>query len=74
MTLKPIQQSAQATAVAGAVTSILLWAAKQYGHADLPPDIQAAILVIIMTVVTHFVDDKPVTPDPPTPPEKSANA
>jgi hypothetical protein len=70
MSMKPVQQSAQATALGGAVTTTLFWAARTYGHVEIPPDVQAAITVGVMAIITHFVDDAV----PPTTPEKKPDA
>ena len=48
-------------ALAGAITLILAWAAKQFGHVDIPADVQGAVTIIVQTGVTHFVPDGPKT-------------
>ena len=43
--------------LAGAITAIGVWALKNYGHADMPAEIQAAAQVIVTFIVQYFVPD-----------------
>lgn len=43
--------------LAGAVTMIAAWAARQYGGIELPADVQGAITVIVTAVVQYIVPD-----------------
>lgn len=40
--------------LAGAVTTIAVWAFHQFGKVDLPPEVQGA-LTVIMTAITQYI-------------------
>lgn len=46
-----------AGALAGAVTVILVWAAKQYGHVELPGEVSSAVTTVLSAVAAYFVPD-----------------
>ncbi len=43
-----------AGAIAGAVTTILVWVAQSFGHTTIPPEVAAAITTLI-TVITGYM-------------------
>lgn len=43
--------------LAGAMTTVGVWAAKQYGGVEMPPEVQGAITVLITAVVQYVVPD-----------------
>lgn len=56
--------------LAGAITAIVIWAAKTYGKVDFPPDIAVGVSTIITFVTQYFVPDAdggdaPATPKDP---------
>jgi len=52
-----VQNSTFYATVGGAITSIVVWALKNWQVADLPPEIAAAITTLIMAVLTHLIPD-----------------
>lgn len=46
-----------AGALAGALSIILTWAVKQYGHIDIPGEVGAAITTVLSAVVSYMVPD-----------------
>lgn len=46
-----------AGALAGAVAVIIAWAAKAFGHTDMPPEIAAAVSTVLTFVVQYIVPD-----------------
>jgi len=61
--LKPIQQSAQAAALAGGLTIIIVWAARVFAKVEVPVEVGSAITGVVTVLVGHFVDD-PVLSQP----------
>jgi hypothetical protein len=45
--------------LAGAITTIGAWAARQFGGVELPAEVQGAITVAVTFVVQYLVPDKP---------------
>lgn len=62
--MKPLTLPASTvtTALAGALVTLVVWAAKQWGHVDLPPEIASALTVVVTVLVAHFTPDAPVPP------------
>lgn len=65
-----VQNSTFAAAIGGAVTTIVMWAAKTWLHSDIPIEVGTAVTTIIMALITHLVPDtnaaapKPAVPNP----------
>jgi hypothetical protein len=45
-----------------AVTTVLVWAANQYGHAQIPDIVQGAITTIVTTALAYFVPNADAQP------------
>lgn len=45
--------------IAGALATIVVWAAKQWGHIDVPEEIKSAFIVIVTAAGSHFTTDSP---------------
>jgi hypothetical protein len=43
--------------LAGAVTTIAAWAAREFGKVEIPAEVQGAITVLITAVVQYIVPD-----------------
>lgn len=48
--------------VAGAIASIIVWSAKQFGGIDIPDNIRDAIIVLATALGGHFTTDAPSAP------------
>lgn len=48
---------------AGAFVAILAWVAKQFGHVDVPAEIQVSAALLVSLVVTHFTPRRPYSPE-----------
>jgi hypothetical protein len=44
-----------AGAIAGAVTTIIIWVLKSYAHIDIPGDVGAAITTVLTFIVSYIV-------------------
>ena len=52
-------QKVTAGAVAGAVTTIVIWVLKAYAHIEVPGEIAAAITTVLTFVVAYVVPPSP---------------
>jgi len=43
-----------ATVIAGAITVLIVWGLKQYGHTDIPAEAASALTVIISFIAGYF--------------------
>lgn len=41
--------------IAGSVTAIIVWATRQWGHADIPPEIAVAISTVVSFLASYFM-------------------
>lgn len=59
--MKPlvIPASTITTALAGAVTVIVVWALRQWASVDVPESVAQAFTVICATLTAHFTTDSP---------------
>lgn len=48
--------------VAGALASIIVWTAKQFGGVEIPDAIRDAIIVLLTAAGAHFTTDTPPAP------------
>lgn len=46
-----------AGALAGALAAIIAWAAKTFGHVDMPPEIAVAVSTVLTFVTQYVVPD-----------------
>lgn len=51
--MNTISPKVATTAIAGAAVAIIVWAAGQWGHVTIPPDISAALTTIVGAVVGY---------------------
>lgn len=54
-----IPASTITTALAGAVTTIVVWALKQWAQVDTPTEVALSITTIVSTLACHFTQDNP---------------
>lgn len=59
--MKPISipASTATTALAGALTTVIVWAVSTWGHVEVPVEVQGAIITIAATLAAHFTTDTP---------------
>lgn len=62
--MKPISipASTATTALAGAVSTIIVWLIQTYSSVQVPVEVQGAIITIAATLAAHFTQDTPPTP------------
>lgn len=67
-----IPASTITTALAGAVTVIVVWATKQFGNIDVPTEVAGAFTTIVAALTCQFTTDTP--PAHPAPSADLAHA
>lgn len=66
-----------AAVIAGAITTIMVWAIRQFGHIDIPAEIAMAIQICVTFATSYLtppgakdtVRELVTTPPPPAPPK-----
>ena len=59
-----------ASGIAGALSVVLIWAARQFAHTEVPPEVASAITIILAFLVGYItppadgevIDDVPAVP------------
>lgn len=44
---------------AGAISVIIIWAAKTYGQVEIPPEVAVAIVAVITFALQYVITDEP---------------
>lgn len=52
-----MERSTRFAAIAGAITSLVVWTAKTFADTPISPEIAATITTIVMALITHLVPD-----------------
>ena len=62
--MKPltIPASTATTALAGAVSTIIVWLIQTYSRVQVPVEVQGAIITVASVLACHYTQDTPPTP------------
>jgi uncharacterized membrane protein YfcA len=53
----PVNRKVSAGGLAGALSIILVWALKAYGHTELPPEVASGVTTLISFATSYFVTE-----------------
>lgn len=57
MVAEKVQNSTFTAAAVGGITTIAVWALKEWGKVDVTAEVAGALTAVLMALFTHFVPD-----------------